>query len=526
MTYVREKRKHKVISAQLQKVRKMVEKRSTSERHQMTTIVLCDATPHKDPSGVMIHISSQVDIVSTLKKQQDLSADRIIFKQCGLSRLFSGTSPVTPMWEQFHRVLKDKGTLIVASAITTLQSNIQTSDFRVVIQNLNAKFLLTASDEHNLFFRKIVRLEPTMVTPAVINNAIQRRQRVEDVFAFESKRKVCKVLDQNRSEPGDEIKLGAGKYGTVYYYPKWRSDVVVKEVTGVFPVLKGGKYIVESSIGPNGERKTNDFLEIFSSAQLHDLTTGTSRFGHTIHIPRFEGFFTCVDEMLDEHSLYIIEEKLDIDFSGWIRAEALQQPIVFKTLLWQCLYTLISLVKLGWGHGDASTANFLVGHVGYDYYLNHVNIGAANVWTYRLDGKEWKLRNYGHVAKISDFGFMQHFKDPRIELFQNEHHEGYRIPKGSLSPGADVGYFMINLGLHMIRLKDGTLFESMASLFQTWFGLLNVKASDHVKLFRRVLYEDEVKKFTLPSQRLVANLEKYDVSGILDSPYFDDVVSH
>ena len=532
----------------------------------MTTIVLCELDPKENDTSSTIHISSNDNISAILKKLDNSTVEEIRFEQCGLSRLFNGPTPVQEMWNEFHRILTKDGILIVSVMLKTLQNNnvsnsndgnanknnasnsndtidnnqsninspktkvnqndrlrshIQTSDFNAVIQNINSRFFLSRLSDEYAYFRKISNLEPTIVTSLEITNALQKKKRVEDLFQLDVTRQVCKMLDNVRMS--DKITLGSGKYGTVYYYPKWRSNVVVKVVPEIYPVILNHVYNLERPISLNGKREATTFLEIFSSALLNNLTTGESKFGHTIHIPRFEGFFTCVDNMTDSHSLYIIEEKLDTDFKGWIKDHAASNALGLKSLVWQCLYTLIMLVKMKWSHGDASTSNFLVANIEGDYYINHVNIGVARNWVHKLDGKEWNLRNVGVVAKISDFGFMQHFHDPQIKYFDNKFLDSHRIPMTTVTQGADVGYFLIMLGLAMYKLAP-LAFEEMKPLYQDWFKLLDIKCSDHVKLFKRIRVKPEWKNFTLETSRLDASLERYDVSSLLDSSYFNDVL--
>jgi serine/threonine protein kinase len=267
-------------------------------------------------------------------------------------------------------------------------------------------------------------------------------------------------------------------------------------------------------------------LEVLSSAALNSLAIGQSPFGHSINIPRFDSFFTCHDDMEDVIDVYIVEELLDATFKGWeISHRGEGYDAIFKTMLWQCLYTLVMLGKMGWSHGDASFGNFMVKKVKPGYHVNNVDVGSATDWTFRLDGQEWKLKNLGYIAKITDFGFMQHFKDPKIKFFKNSWFESHRIPTDEVAAGADIGYFMISIGW-AFALKSRRRMESMKVLFQDWFRLIKVKASDHMKLFDKLTAEGELKGFALESSRLDGKLEKHDVSSLLNSSYFDDVITH
>jgi hypothetical protein len=482
----------------------------------MSTIILCDKAKREKVSNNTIFIPSKSDLVSELEKYDDLSATKIVFKQCGFYRLFNGTTPHSQLWNQFHRVLKNNGILIIEYASKSFRSTLQSADFSVVIQNLNARFLLISSDGENLTFRKIVTLEPTIVTPEEINEALARKTRVESLFQFNGKKQICDVM---KSE--DRDKLGAGRYGSVYFYPKWKSDVVVKIITGMFPVFKDSQYSVEAAIGEDGTRKTSDFLEVFSSSMLQELLTGESKFGHSVHIPRFEGFFSCIDE--NEVSLYMIEEKLGNVLKHWIRKEVRSYNNL-KCVIWQCLYILVFLNKLGWSHGDASTENFLVTKIDDEYYHNHTNIGDAKEWTYRLDDREWKLKNTKWLCKISDFGFMQHFEPIKNMMFPNYISENFRIPGKKVEPGADIGYFMITLGGELL-MRNTKVFENVRPLFMDWFKLLGLKID--TDMYNHKLFLDrDASLFMLDTYRLKPTLEQINVSALLDSSYFDDVISH
>jgi serine/threonine protein kinase len=241
-------------------------------------------------------------------------------------------------------------------------------------------------------------------------------------------------------------------------------------------------------------------------------------------------FFTCED-MREEHTVYLVEELLDEPLSSWcINKTSNPAPYTaFKSIVWQCLYTLTFLNRMGWSHGDASHNNFMIKKVGNPYYFRNVNVGAASEWTYKLDGRTWKLKNLGWLAKISDFGFMQHLKDPRITWLNNTWLESHRIPTTRIAPGADIGYFLLYLGFSIYSRNTGNreLLQSMSALYNDWFKLLGVKEPDHMKFFYRVLDSNpDVDYLFLPTSRLTKTYEDIDVSSLLDSSYFKDVISH
>lgn len=489
----------------------------------MSVVILCQLGSNV-PSDDLIHIPSGVDMKEELKKLKSKSTNMIVVNECGLANLFSGAEPIKGIWLQLERILKDEGVLSIIDNVDLFDHGITASNFRISLQHLNAMFFMYQHNhaEHTFNFKKVLIMEPNMVLPEQINSAIQNKTRLESLFNVNGKHLVCKLVDDSNN-----IRLGEGKQGEVFIYEKWRSDVAIKRIPNVFPYIKKGDYYFETDyIGKNGERRTDDMLEVFSSAVINSLAIGKSPFGHSINIPRFESFFTCHDTMDDAIDVYIVEELLDETFQAWERMHTDKNfDLTFKTILWQCLYTLVMLNKMGWSHADARHENFMIKKVEPGYYANNVDIGSAAEWTFRLDDKEWKLKNLGYIAKITDFGFMQHLKDPKIKFFRNHWFENYRVPNDEVAPGADIGYFMIFMG-YIFALKSRRRSESMKVLFQDWFGLMKSKIPNHMKLFDKIANDGDLKGFTLPSSRLDAKLEKFDVSALLDSAYFNDVITH
>jgi hypothetical protein len=486
----------------------------------MATIVLCGDPNSEAAPDNAIFITADQDIVEQLKRHKPRSVATLWFADCGLSRLFSGETPHAALWDQFYRVLQDQGELLLTIPLDLSNVDINGSNFRVVLQHLNAKFIMYKHDKAGLHFHKIITLEPATMTSNDIHVAVRNKQRLEGPLGLtlmNKDKEICTIISKQKKI------LGKGVQGTVYHLPEWRSDVVIKAMK-----LEVQDRL-EEKIGAKGERSTDDILEVLSSAVLNDLTTGQSRFGQSVHIPRFELFFSCQHE--GDSYMYLVEELLDRDFKSWSTDKTLNPApyAAFKCMLWQCLHTLIFLNRMGWSHGDASHRNFMVQKVGNPYYFRNVNIGGAKEWTYKLDGQTWKVKNLGWLAKICDFGFMQHFQDPRITWFENIWLESHRVPTSRVAPGADIGYLLLYIGFTTCSRNTGNrdLLHSMSVLYQDWFKLLGVKEPDHMKFFYRVLDEDpQVSYLILPSARLTKAYEDIDVSTLLNSAYFADVVSH
>ena len=436
---------------------------------------------------------------------------------CALDLLFDGKPEYVSekMWDTLFAKLQNSGSLVITNIVDKIRKTKELEDFNAIIRQLANKWLLTSKHKNGYVFRKVETLNPAFVTPENLAIGIRNGERISSLFETQGGL-MCEVMQNNDK---NKIRLGKGVQGAVYFYPEWRSDVVVKRIITKIPFLpdkvpgfspEDGKYVLES-----------DYIEPFALALLNDL-----EYGHTIHLPRVTGFFSCISEKEDMYAFNIIMEKLDGDLKRWLNFE--NDGDKMKAMIWQCLYILIAFSRMGWEHFDSSPANFLVSKVNPDDLYEGAPIGSAKNWIYKLNGKSWKLKNCGYIAKLADFGFTYHFQDPIIKLDTSD--VNYDPEKYLLTniktQGGDVGYFMMALAY---TFNNNHELKFIMPLFEEWVDIIEAPKSANVMkeidmFIRRQKSVFETVAFD--TLRLRPDYAKKDPSALLDSPFFASVLSY
>lgn len=457
---------------------------------------------------------SQTGLITTNKMYQVIWA-----QECSLDLLFTRESdPNEEFWKSVWDHL-DPGALFTVRGLRKyINVTLQVQDLSRIIRAVSKWFLLVAFQQDAHVFRKILE-GADVTTIEELNEAMQTAQPLHELFDMAPDKEICEIAAKFKNQ------LGEGAQGQVFYHPEWRTDVAIKrirtqkriipEATQPFiPLPKNGAYSV-----------TDGFLEMLSSSLIAELADGTSDKGYSLHIPRFTGFFTCpgnLPGMGTVYDLYIITELMQTDLKAALQKNAKDMKVV-KSLIWQALYTLISINAIGWQHHDASTRNFLVSDVKADEIFLNREIGQASRWVHRLNGKSWALRNFRKVVKVADFGFLVHLDDPMITYSDVKYVDvDFRVTN-KMKRGADVNYFILtaieNLG------------PSFAPFYETWWKLIGAPKLENdlyqtlwdVMMTRKPWSED-IEKVINRTFRTTEKYDDWDTIALLDADFFKDVV--
>jgi serine/threonine protein kinase len=313
------------------------------------------------------------------------------------------------------------------------------------------------------------------------------------------------------------ILIGEGREGAVFYAKDWWSEVVIKRVEDV---ETSETQVIDDPIEEvyTGHR----FSEMLGASLLDSLLDGTNENGFLFQVQRYVGFFTCGRPDTDVQ-LYLINEKMDGDLKHFFTEFALGKfaEREFKVVLWQSIFVLICLSKLGYYHHDSSPQNFLYRKVQPDEVFLGAEVGSSESWTFQLSDetgftRKWKLTNVHLVAKTTDFGFLRHLEKPYLFGYQDPN---YRVDNKAQG-FADVNFFMACL-MHTAeghtRLK-----KSLMPLLAEWFGLLGID-----KHYLDVAYPRAVLLQTgdmLPTLRFPEKHDNWDALSLLEGPYFADIL--
>lgn len=436
---------------------------------------------------------------------------------CQIDALFGEDDIVEEMWTALWKALIPSGVLAISGIVKKIGKTVELEDFNRIVRRLNAIFILIAQRDDLLIFRKIYKMLPDIVTTEQLNDLLDDAKDVTELFQpYKQGKEVCDIVTKY-----PKIYIGGGADGDVFHFPSWRSDVVIKKLESIAPYdpsmprpfdieIEGRKY------------GTRDFLEVFVGSLLNDLATGESQNGFTIHLPRFTGFFTCPHE--GSHDLYIIEEKFQTDMQHWIETNP-TEVTKLKIMIWQVLYTLVSLSELKWVHFDCSPRNIFVQILESESYFDHQQVGKAGTWVYRLNDKEWKLKNVNIAVKIADFGYMHHFDNPQLALKPEISDIRFRVID-KFRRGVDIGYFMASLAFNMIR--NPGVFKKFEPLYEEFLELMGTRIVNIEAEFDKLLKSEptELDEFFEETSRLKASFENIDFSSLLDSKFFSDVMKH
>lgn len=452
------------------------------------------------------------------------SVSSILIFHCGLQSLFKVGSPKMEIWSMLWEILGSKGneTLTIHGLNNLIKRSPELEDFSLVLRTLNNFFILLKFENDMHTFLKVNTLKPEIVTPEVLNKRLISGQEVTNLFEIPTKREknMCSIV----SKEDDRKLIGGGVDGLVYYFHKWRTDVVIKRIPDIGMVIPNHepefRYNVEAE-----HYKSQALIDVFASSLLNELTTGLSTSGFSMLIPRFSGFFTCAED--GEYSIYLIEEKMDTDLEKLFTTKKLSLETM-KVMVWQSLYIMLSLNRLGWMHFDANPRNFFVSKLSGNDYFGGQEVGSAPEWYYKLDDRTWLVKNCGYVSKIADFGYAHHFRSPFLSFWPPPEDPDYRVVN-RFRPGVDVGYFMV--GLASILIFDIKGFKEFEPLFQTWLELLDVKLPNSASLetaFRNVLTDQPgpLADLFTSTFRITEKYETRDVFDLLDSNFFAEVVRH
>ena len=363
--------------------------------------------------------------------------DEIIIQSKHFSKFFDNKSNIKEgLWQDVRKMLKSDGKIRLENIKTKIGKDVKVEDWTRIISQLAFYFFPFSEENDDVSFQRLETMTPAIISPHIFNK-------------FRSDKTIVQMLENSNSAPicnivkTDDVEIiGEGSEGTVFFIPKWNSEVVIKRLKriGRFTKTKVGND-VKTKIGFEKE-----IQEATSSSILDELGYLNKHYdgnreskNYMITMQRMGGFFGCPGDENSDYDLYMLFEKMDFDlYTFWKkRIGTFKDRLI---LIWHCLFTLITLNRLGWYHNDSSPANFLVKKIDKDQLYNGENIHDADYWEFVLDGKSWSVENNNYVAKLADFGFMTHFGEP--EILGPEYPEFNLTNKPKI--GYDVAYFLGN----------------------------------------------------------------------------------
>jgi len=462
-----------------------------------------------------------------LDKNQNLTSlevgtyDEITSRDGLRSQLFESKWPYVKMsvWVKLHELLKSDGKLQI--------KKINVPDFLSAMSRINGLFLLVAEDENNeLTFVKSNEMRPEIVTPDELNELLRKAKPVNQLFQHTNlDMQTCQIIKKT-----NKVILGSGMEGTVYYIPKWRSDVVVKIAENIHRYIPNHdpEMIVEQNLVKKSYESEN--TESLSNSLLNDLTTGQSNQGFSLHVQRTAGFFTCIENQ--SYDLVMLNEKMDGDLKTFFKKFYKHFETnnvsngdfkMFKAMVWQALFAIVSLNELGWLHQDASLHNFLVKKVSKDDTFLGNDIFSPSHWLYKLDNRSWKVSNVHMIVKIADFGWTIHTKNPKISTSKYAPDE-YRMTQDEMQKGSDVNYFLACLAYYA---KNESWKRDIENFFQYWFKLLDLEGIPDITDSIQNWTENDprnLEDILTSALRLEKKYDNWDTLAILDAPFFEGVV--
>jgi hypothetical protein len=396
-------------------------------------------------------------------------------------------------WKDIWMVMKDKSLLRIKRDLrfNFLIDSVQMNEFFIPLKE---------KKNWNIFIR-IVTLKPEITSPQTISNLMQSSQDINHLFVNKGGNpQICGIVLSEHKISGK--KLGSGAEGAVFHIPSWKSDVAIKEIKNA--VLKT---FFNAPI--EGVYSSEILTEVLSGSLVTELLSGTKKEGYLLHVQRYTGFFSCLNQN-SNYDFYIVGELADGDFGNYLLQTMDLKEL--KVLIWQTLFSLYALNVLKFFHQDCSTRNifYKILKPGDEFLGN--DIYSSSYFTYRLRGKEWTLPNVGKIVKIADFGYMSHLSEPMVFVPQTP--PGYRI--GNEKKGAyDISYFMISL-FHFVEKKSPKF--DISPLLAEWLVLLgkdpNIRTSD-------MLVSNGIINKTYRPTELA---EKWDPLVLLNGSFFSDVV--
>lgn len=396
-------------------------------------------------------------------------------------------------WKGVWTIMKPKGVLYLMRNLRLhfLLDTVAMNDYFIPLKEMK---------EWNTFL-KVSTLRPEIVSPDTIVDIMRKGQDVNKMFSHKDKNpEVCEISIGEFRNSGD--KLGGGAEGVVYRIPSWRSDVAVKYITDA-----ASKTLFEKPI--EGVYTGGDLTEVLSGSLITKLLSGTSKEGYLLHVQRYMGFYSCINAR-QKYDFYLITELVSGDFSKYfIAADNLRE---LKVMLWQTIFSLHSLNLLEFFHQDSSVMNIFYKNLKPDDEFLGQNIFSAKEFTYRLDGREWRLPNVGKIAKVADFGYTSHLIDPMV--FVRQAGEEYRISNDNRG-AYDISFFIITM-LFYVERRGHRL--NLYPLFEEW-----LQAIGQDPKIRSLNALEKIGVVT-SQNRPTAIAEKFDPLVLLDGPFFSEVV--
>ena len=374
---------------------------------------------------------------------------------------------------------------------------------------------------------KRVKSTKDIVNAQQLLESLKNLETVNKYFSPNNSTFMCQLSKtQKRSKA-----MGGGAQGKVVWYPDWRMDVVIKTTTpspeDAASVALSGEYdLFEAPV--NGVYKTDvSKVEVLTASMMNELAHGD---GHSfsLFIPRFTAFYACP-------ALHIVTEVIPNgtmrDTLNAFRVTGLQYDKVreLKVLMFQAIYTMISINKLGYVHQDSRPENFLVKNINDDEEYNGQNIGSASHWTLKMNDRSWKLPNVKKIAKLTDFGFTIRPKSPyategpfiELEITYTEDdvvyqqfEPGFRV-LNEFRIGADVGHFLL---MAMYRMPVELVHELLESLVPFWDIKQPLTEVAHYLTTR-----PDMTQFATDKWRTSPHLDNVDYTDLLDSAFFEDL---
>lgn len=550
----------------------------------MRSLILCVA-PHV-PGTTERHPEKNLDIHSdvlenaefapdvnalkslVLEHQEESSYDVIWAQDCALDMLFTPDSdPKRDVWGLIWTLLKPGGVFTIRGLQKYIGVTHELQDFSHVVREVNSIFVLIAFRMNAHVFRKVtsmVRVNPDtlsptsldlpgeVTTPEDLNAAMEGYKPLSDLFNLNPDKEVCEIAQHRGSASWMKppVLLGGGAEGQVFHYPEWRTDVAVKRIITDHLFIPGAT----EPLIPKPSKSAHSspiywveqgFLEVLSSSLISELSTGSGHNGFSLHIPRFTGFFTCLHDETQmnesggvqagpKYEIYVITELMQGSLEDALNAATSgrrpEDLLIAKSLIWQALYSLVSINALQWQHHDASPRNFLVSNVKRNELFLDMEIGKASRWVHKLElgGKryEWSLKNFLKVVKIADYGILTHEDDPIIESDQ-KYGDAYRID-GKMKGAFDVNYFMTTLP-GSLRKANPVLFEP---LFKEWYALMGVPKgltphnvlTTFQNLGKFETWPESVTEVINYAFRSKPKYDNWNPISLLNSKFFSDVV--
>lgn len=442
-----------------------------------------------------------------------------------------------PKWTEIYNKLEPGQDFIITDQ--SIIQQLHELPFGNLVHKLGSTFVLFRDydEEQNprMIFKKIKTLTPEITSPEAINEIISRSGDVSDGFNKDPEKFICQTVGNKKLR----LVLGSGAQGSVFQVKEWRSDVVVKELTidmqyrepfVLFAKPKKGNYEVEY-----------DQIEVLASAALSEVASGERSDLFCLHFPRFAGYFTCpIPKRLGgtRVGLYLIIEKLEnLNFMKYMKSfkGGKEELKTVKTNIWQALFAIFTMNKLGWMHQDSSDKNFLMRDT-KNFHWRGQNLSEANGLVYYFNGKRYVTSVTEKIPVLTDFGysFRNRLDSARMadqpNIYSTENDSGPFRLNNRFRKSFDAGYFLMTIipfGLptYNFHKELEPLFKKIVDMLMKSNPKVKIDFDELMEEYHKRRKEREIKKIVTEKWRIREEFDECDFQSLLDDEFFADVVN-